>query len=243
MTQGNPQQSDDPDGSGKPAAPNHDIVAAINALGEKYEASQKGRPEHDEQTLKWAKRATIGVGLYTLITVAILAAAIYSAWTSRDTEITSLRAYVSFDASKVGVTDTETMLFLDNFGQTPAKDVHIWSSWEFVPFGEDLPADFLFLVKPPCGGGPPKQKIVPGPITVWPKNPIRSHGYHCPDDAVQLKRAANNEINAFMYGFITYLDIFDRQRRTNFCYLYYPAIGTALMCSRHNEIDPEKHYQ
>jgi len=28
-----------------PASPKHEIAAAINALGEKYEAAQKGRPE------------------------------------------------------------------------------------------------------------------------------------------------------------------------------------------------------
>lgn len=71
MTQGDQEEPDNASGGGKPAAPKHEIVAAIDALGKKYETSQKGRPEHDAEILKRTKRATFGVGIYTLITIVI----------------------------------------------------------------------------------------------------------------------------------------------------------------------------
>lgn len=168
----------------------------------------------------------------------------YQGWVARDSEKRQLRAYVSFSTTNpLKMSGSELTVIIDNFGQTPAKNVHIWSSWQFVPFGDDLPADFQFLVKSPCGGTPPKQSMLPGPVTIYPKNPYPAFSFHCPFDLLDIQRAERNEANAFIYGFISYFDIFDEEHRTNFCYLWYPAIQKALLCNRHNETDPKEHYQ
>jgi hypothetical protein len=88
-------------GSTEPVTLSLDIVAAINAVGERYEAVQQGRTEHDRQTLKWTKRAGIGVAVYTALTLAIVVLAYCTFRTaqdqvavSRDTERRQLRAYI-----------------------------------------------------------------------------------------------------------------------------------------------------
>jgi hypothetical protein len=108
MAKGNPEKSDKATGDRNSVAPNQEIVAAINSLGEKYEASQKDRPEHDKETLKWAKRAGIGVGIYTLLTLGIVLIGYCALRTaqdqviiSRDTEQRDLRAYVFLDTQAV----------------------------------------------------------------------------------------------------------------------------------------------
>jgi len=154
-----------------------------------------------------------------------------------------LRAYVFFDATRVEISDTELTMYVDNFGQTPATDVAIFSSWEFVKYGEDLPDNFQFLVKPPCGNSPPNQKMLPGPLTIFPKDTYPSHYFNCPAEIFDVSRARNKQLNAFMYGFIRYMDIFNEPHRTNFCFLYVPTTGTSLFCNRHNELDPKQHYQ
>jgi hypothetical protein len=193
----------------------------------------------------WLDYAT-GVFAFIAAIGAILAAIFsgWQAWIASDTERRQLRAYVSFSTTNpIKMTSSEVTMVIDNFGETPAKDVQIWSSWEFVPFGQDLPADFQFLVKPPCGGTAVDQKMLPGPITIFPKNSYSTYGFHCPFDLVDLTRAERNEVSAFTYGFISYFDVFDEKHRTNFCYLWYPAIKKALFCNRHNEVDPKVYYQ
>jgi hypothetical protein len=209
-----------------------------------------------ERHFWWWRNSTDRFAFLTAIFTALLfiaTALLY--WATRDlvresadTAKRQLRAYVAFSTTNgFKITPTELIAIIQNFGQTPAKDATIWGSWEFVPFGDDLPEDFLFLVKPPCGGNPPGpdggQHVLPGPITVYPNNPTPAHKFHCPQDAADLKRAANNELNAFLYGYISYLDIFDDRHRTNYCFFCLPAIQTGLQCNRHNEFDPEKFFQ
>jgi hypothetical protein len=141
MAQGYNDQPDESDGGGKPAGPNHEIVAAINALGKKYEAAQKGRPEHDRQTLKWAKRAGIGVGIYTLLTLGIAVVALCQLQTSRDSEQRQLRAYVGVVHPNGPLIDHATppgiplvVFDIKNFGQTPAYKMTYRSAIAVGPY-------------------------------------------------------------------------------------------------------------
>src|SRR5262249_16014770 len=91
MTQDDQQK---PDGRDTQATPNQHNVAAIGAYRKECEWSQRGGTEQDEQTLGWVKRAGIGVGVYTLLTLAAVILTYCAPRTSLDTEQRQLRAYV-----------------------------------------------------------------------------------------------------------------------------------------------------
>jgi hypothetical protein len=64
--------------------------------------------------------------------------------------------------------------------------------------------------------------------------------YHCQSQFFDFTFTKQKQSNAFLYGYISYLDVFSVEHRTDYCLLYYPAIGTAVFCSRHNEMDPDE---
>jgi hypothetical protein len=193
--------------------------------------------------LEWA---TFLMLLGTLVATGFAANYTRKQWLSaEDTERRTLRAYIALSNSQqpspLNVDNTKTTFWLDNFGQTPAKNVQVWGNWEFVPFGEDLPADFDFRVKPPTPCTQmPGQNIARGPITVFPKNALQLALYHCQTLLFDFAFTNQKQSNAFLYGYISYLDIFNIEHRTNYCMLYYPAIRWTVLCGRHNEIDPDE---
>jgi hypothetical protein len=54
---------------------------------------------------------------------------------AEDTERRTLRAYLALTGPNLKVDNTKVEFSIDNFGQTPAKNVRVWGNWEFVPFG------------------------------------------------------------------------------------------------------------
>jgi hypothetical protein len=125
-------------------------------------------------------------------------------------------------------------LTMDNFGQTPANHVKFFSNWEFLRIEQQLPKDFSFPEKKGCEES---QNVMLGDGPIFPKNALPARRLHCPDEINNLRRAARREINGFYYGHIEYEDIFGKQRRTNFCFLY--ISGGSTLCDRYNEIDPK----
>jgi hypothetical protein len=189
--------------------------------------------------LEWA---TFFMLLGTLIATGLAANYTRKQWlAAEDTERRTLRAYLAIAGPSIKLDRTNTELSIDNFGQTPAKNAQVWGNWEFVPFGEDLPADFDFRVKPPTACDQmPEQNVARGPITVFPKNPVQATLFHCQSQLFDFAFTNQKQSNGFLYGYISYFDIFNIEHRTNYCLLYYAAIKTAVFCSRHNEIDPDE---
>lgn len=234
-----------PDGGGNPAAPKHDIAAAINALGEKYEASQKDRPEHDRQTLLWAKRAGIGVGIYTLITLGIAIIALCQLQTARDTEMRQLRAYVGTGEISTIQQPKGIALQIANHGQTPAVDVKVFSNWTDFPADQGIPVGFRFPEENDCPkdvaqGG--QGNGVAGSGVLFPNEPMNSvvqRPLQCPSQAKRILDAIAAKRMIILYGHIEYRDVFDQPRVTTFCINWVPD-SSSTMCDRHNEIDPPK---
>jgi hypothetical protein len=159
---------------------------------------------------------------------------------ARETSARQLRAYVGISTTApIQMSREKITITVDNFGQTPAKNLKIFSSWEFIPYGKDLPPDFKFPDKPSCRS-PDGQEMKPGSGPVWPKNPMPSSHLHCPDELDNLIKAERKELNGFFYGYIQYTDVFDQRRITTFCTLYNPFLGASVFCARHNEIDPDE---
>jgi hypothetical protein len=236
MSQGDQESPDDANGGDNPSAQNHKIVAAINAIGEKYETAQRDRAEHDNQTLKWAKRAGIGVGIYTLLTLA-LAVLAYCAFRtaqeqvgiSRDTEIRQLRAYVGVLDHKIQDVALNSaprvQISIKNFGSTPATNVTYWvfSKFDSYPTPVDLPTQVFksdrFILFPADGF-----------------TPTFDIGALNQTDITQLGESRW----LYAYGEIDYLDAFEKNRCTKFRLMYggpLLKIGRMAIAGSGNEID------
>jgi hypothetical protein len=204
------------------------------------------RPEFkpERRTKHWLEYA---IFVFVVLTAAATGYAAYytrQQWlTAQDTEVRQLRAYVSVSLEPgIRVDDQKTTLSIDNFGQSPATDVHIFGQWEFVRYEEDLPPDFTFPDKPRnCDNSTSTlgQNIAFSVVSIFPRTPTRATNFFCPGTYASLQRAVQRELNAFLYGHLDYLDIFNIRRQSTFCFLWLPAQQMALNCSRHNEIDPE----
>jgi hypothetical protein len=159
---------------------------------------------------------------------------LYLAVIAKDTEVRQLRAYVDISSSPpIHLTNDRIEFRFDNFGQTPASHIKIFTSWEFAPANENLPKDFKFPDKLEC---PEAHNVILGDSTLFPKNSLRWQRLHCPGDLEKIMQAQRSELSAFFYGHIDYVDVFRKSRRTNFCY-FLTADG-AYHCDRNNELDP-----
>jgi hypothetical protein len=183
----------------------------------------------------WLEKSAVAIAV-----LAFLAAA-GQGWIARDTEKRQLRAYLAISSTNsVTYTPQKMDILIDNFGLTPAKNVRVFSSWEFLPFGQVLPNDFTFADKPGCGVMANQKNMQPGVSLIMPKNAIPASHDYCPDEYANLLKAERKELNAWLYGEIDYLDVFDEPHKTTFCGLYWPFEAVNINCDRHNEIDPKK---
>jgi hypothetical protein len=184
----------------------------------------------------WLEYAT---GLFAFIAaIGAIGAAIFGgvqAWVTRDTEKRQLRAYIGINTSVAMHVDNEKLTFaVDNFGQTPANRMRVFSNWEFLPVSKGLPPDFNFSDQGRC----PDQNVMDSYSPIFPKTYITHQRLHCAGEFDKLQRAQRKEFDAFLFGHIEYVDMFNKKRRTDFCFLY--LWTGAHLCDRHNEIDPPK---
>jgi hypothetical protein len=236
MTQGNQQPPGQANGDGAPASPSQDIVAAIRAFSEKYEDSQKGRPEHDSETLKWTKRTGLGVGIYTLITLGIGAIGFCALLTAQDTERRQLRAYIIATKAEFerndkgaiklgdGANGLHPLLIdyeLQNEGVTPGYAVETLVDVEF-PAAEHVKFDYTVGI----AAYMPKQRLF-GPIVTR----------HFSDE--ERNQILSGDKPLLFAGQVTYRDIFGSKWPTNFCFLHtkWPTEPRFGFCPRWNDAD------
>jgi hypothetical protein len=131
---------------------------------------------------------------------------------SRDTEKRQLRAYVT--PSNIKSDGTGSVLNIgftvENFGQTPAKNCSIRGDAKVLPF--PLPHRYIFQIP----NAPFKQKTRVDPKIVSPSFVEMKYVL---SDAHGVEILANDSSNRiYMFGVITYEDIFNDPHITNFCY-------------------------
>jgi hypothetical protein len=156
---------------------------------------------------------------------------------SEETAERQLRAYLGVSGNVLGINQDSTRLILDNFGLTPATNVKVFSNWEFLPSGQELPSTFAFENRE-CADAKPHR---PSISILLPRNPITTVRLHCiaTDEPGNLQKAQRQELSAYYYGNITYQDIFKKPRRTNLCIIF-SISGSGGLYDRHNEIDPDE---
>lgn len=206
--------------------------------GQPETQADENQPEspYERRIANW----TAVVGAFTIVLAIATAASGYVLWqtdhTLKDTMVFGQRAYVGINiAANLTLDSEKAALTFENFGQTPAKNVKAFSYWEFAKPGENLPNEFDFPERPDCESS---EGFKPGESIIFPHNPVPAYSKFCPEEKQKLLLVQSGQLRAFYYGHITYRDVFNKWRRTNFCVVYYPA-GSPT-CDRHNEMDPDE---
>ena len=252
MSNNQDSEDDGANGGDKPSCDHHEIVVAVKSLEGKYSSAQDDRAKHDRKTLCWAKVAGFGVWVYTLLTAAIMAAAIHSAITSHDQEERSLRAYVGVSNEEIvlncavcdnpnkphnsdAYSDENMITFqVQNYGQTPAYDGVGVVGVKDMPPGHELPSNFNY----PLAG--PDQRT-PAKAYPWVIEPHETNHFGMFIDGTTadlIKKVRAKQIWLYFYGEMTYIDVFGCEAKLLFCFRYIPDNDPNHrfpFCPEHNE--------
>jgi hypothetical protein len=124
-----------------------------------------------------------------------------------------------------------------NFGTTPANSVHVWINWGGMPFAERLPTDFPYpnydsvTVGGPTGLRPTwtRPALFPNQVTEQPA---------FVNDLSGFIGAARGALTMYVWGTISYIDMFKEHRETDFCFSFDPGavLGKRFVAyEEHNE--------
>jgi hypothetical protein len=164
-----------------------------------------------ETTEVWLRKWTAALSPIATLVAAIIA--IYFAAIPQRMQETSqqqLRAYVVVDAVEVEKIEVGELLIsfkATNAGQTPAYDLITEIAIELGDYPLVRDIAMHAILQPP---GPYFMK------TIEPRE-IRSN-YFSPDDIEEILAASTRRL--YVVARSTYLDIFKKERRTNFCFMY-----------------------
>jgi hypothetical protein len=252
-----------------PAAEHREIARAIETLSGNYESAQQSRADHDAKTLFWARVAGVGVSIYTLLTLAIVAASIYSALqakigadaarlsaaTAQDAEKQQLRAYVGVNSEPIALRcdacDNPSKQFAENQLRDENSVV-----MEIQNFGQTPTYDTTVRLKweiNPSGTGPPVTDFAysddqlggrdKGKFPMYPGQKRPSIIILDAQTIGLVQRARKHEISLFYYGRIDYRDVFDEKTTVDFCFWYAPDAGPKThfpLCPEHNGPRPRQ---
>jgi len=234
----------------EPSAPPLDLKKAI---------SDKGKYSQDDPDKKWAdiKNSPVGIftGIIAIFTILLVAAGFYQAAVTRAATRKQLRAYVFVETMDVlNVTGNApppipgqpppqvgpwiyrpdigpaVMMIIKNTGQTPAYDV--------VHYGNLCVAEYR-----PSPNLPPQIHIPTATKVAIPPDGKTSKFVNLPqpltDDEINQLRTGTHAI--YLFGRITYKDIFNKKRFTNFRFFHNGFVGilgqitTVTGCEEGNE--------
>jgi hypothetical protein len=155
-------------------------------------------------------------------------AAAYQVMTTRGDARQQLRAYVGARIEIKTGPNSEIFIWLENNGQTPARESRWFSSWHFIPATQQLPANFTFPGTHDCGEAGRSLGVL------FPKTPLRTGNLLCSAIAPKIVQVQRNESTAILYGHVDYADVFDKPGRTQFCWML--TANTNSLCDRHNDV-------
>lgn len=169
-----------------------------------------GEPCHPFK--KWIRDPNGWIAICTIILVLIGLRALH---VSEDTEKKQLRAYVGplIQNSEIKNSAVSATVFLENFGETPAKKCNISSDFGIFPF--PLPKGFVFKIPARF-----EQTAMIYPKAVPPTRiePIKAFTAF---ELVEV-RAPNPQHAVYFFGVLNYTDVFNDIHSTMFCYFLNP---------------------
>jgi hypothetical protein len=138
-----------------------------------------------------------------------------------------LRAYLQAIRAQIAAGGGDVEIRFGNFGRTPAHNVSVWVN--AVIQNDDLAAPALEKGE--------AAEIVQG--TVAPSLDFVSGAKFVGSQPASDRPATTrNSACAYAFGLITYTDIFNRQHKTEFCFLApWPSAGDMAVCEAHTGAD------
>lgn len=164
---------------------------------------------------KWIRDPNGWIAICTIILVFIGFCALH---TSYDTEKRQLRAYVtpSIQSSNIDDASIFVILLIENFGQTPAKNCKISGVVDMLPC--PLPKGFVFRM--PLTEFEQNSRIYPKATIPANVEILHKHAF------TKNEILSNPNRSAYVFGVLSYEDIFGDIHTTNFCYFLNPySIG------------------
>jgi hypothetical protein len=154
---------------------------------------------------------------------------------AEDTAERQLRAYAfARVGGRRGINDGRALglrLEIINRGQTPAKNARLAGTIRILPV--TLAADYDFPVRPP---------IIMQGVMVPPNETPPPGGWVVADapftaDEMREITSVNGARRAWAYGTLTYEDVFNIERHTDFCWFLDPASITYIVRATGNQIE------
>jgi hypothetical protein len=210
-----------PNGDGHdPSRRYQPIVDAVNAFHTLYGAARSSDAVHNRKTLFWSRWTCVFVAAYTIMTTAIVCAAIYSAkqvqigseaarqtvQIARDTQLAQLRAYISWDHDLIELTsDSEyrVSMSIKNGGETPAYSTRYFWDSKVLDLGPNAPTNVrssVIPLAPPTG----QDNFDINPRSMWPIAMTRAIS---PDDLAAVKSGSKA---IYVWGKVDYRDFRER---------------------------------
>jgi len=150
-----------------------------------------------------------GNDILALIALGALAAGIWTAWITRTNGNRQLRGYAGVE--DLIFADPHTTLTIKNYGQTPASDVKVWLDW----------------------GSPSKDSTT---LRGDPQGQVFERGVINPAKTTACAHPCRGPVTGFfIYGTISYTDIFGENQTTTFQYIVGYPPGRHPTCTVHSE--------
>jgi hypothetical protein len=180
----------------------------------------------------WYDKATVIAAIIAAICTGAAASFTgYQAWIAKDTAKRQLRAYISVPEAYVKYARNgarpDGWIAISNAGQTPAYQVQLDSETRILDY--PLITSFTFLTNHhyEIGNLGPQSKLSPSQIG---DEDLPA------DEFAELK---NGQRRIFLYGTITYKDVFKKQHYTNYCLNFVMDNPVGNFCDTHNDSDEE----
>lgn len=191
--------------------------------------------------------------ILTFIAIAGSFTAYYSYKSSVDTAQKQLQAYVGIDTPIIDMPDLRNPNYqpeapeagrlscnslvvpIKNYGQTVARDVTYNVALTTTDFGQSLPNDFNYEVKPTV---PPGMEALSWHRCLFPQQQITA--MTSINDGRMFVQALRKERTLFCHGYVDYEDIYKQRWRTTFCYVFAPngnGAGRFTPYKEHNDTE------
>jgi hypothetical protein len=125
------------------------------------------------------------------------------------------------------VHDDFIVITMKNFGSTPANQARMWVNWYSQKFGERLPKNFKWGDYDSVSKG--EVHPIFAKTAIFPGQTIKL--LTVINDLTPFRGAIAKMVNFYIYGHIDYVDIYEANHTTTFCYHYSPwrPVGDQFM--------------
>lgn len=186
-------------------------------------------PYNSKKTLgEWIRDAN---GIIAIVTIVIAIIALCSLRESKVTSKRQLRAYIApiLQNTKIEYPSVKVSMIIENFGITPAQNCKVNRVMEILPF--PLPQTTIFKIS--TDKIKQTSRIYPKQST--PTISTVEKTFLSADLVDTFSKKATSAV--YVYGILTYDDIFNDDHSTKFCFFINPETAGWAECDQHNDFN------